>query len=507
MGQRLTNGKLRLRNGKLAIVSITQAGANSTLTGLADYAPFKVFQRIGTSRDLTVNLVYTTTAPASIEVQLVDFVTNAVKTTWTPLSNYTASNGNASGKFTAPQGGPYKLLARDPAATATVVSSTQQFGVGVVIGMIGQSNMANMPTTAWYYPIADYRTEAFNRAGSFYRCGRINDARPANESSELGSYTEALSDVAGQGGVNGDGFIFFANLVAEGLGVPICLVERAVRGSAIESWQAGQSNWSDFAAAIAASGGEMEAAIWYQGESNATGIVANSATYRANLANVHQQCMTLAGRNTSNFHFGVVSLSVGSYQGSVEGEFGAMRALQIDYASNTAGAFLACNPHDCYTGDGVHIVKQSYNRVGIRAAKSLLKRFGVGVGGIGPRITGATRSGNVVTVAITHNGGTSLMDGNGGTVGDKLTGFEFKDAGAGGATISYTSAFSGNSIVLTLASTPVGALSMSYAMMNVPHGTSSTSATVLESIPCDNNIHLKTAAGSPLQPCAAFTVT
>ncbi len=372
-------------------------------------------------------------------------------------------------------------------------------------GAIGQSNMFNMPKTGNIYPLGAAGTTAYSRTEVWQRIGHYNDARPAGEQANLGAFTAAYNE--GGGPMSGDGFVFLANAIRAAANVPVRMIERAVSGSAIASWIDGPvgNNWDAFAAAVTAAGGGLDFVIWYQGETDAHNL--NPTTHIAALNTLYQQCLTLSGRTADKFHFGVIALGVGSFNGSTEGEFGAMRALLVDWANSTPGVFFASSAHDSFTNDGVHNVGSGGGRIGNRAGKSLAARLGFGVTAAGPRISGATRSGTAVTLAIAHTGGTAMRDAAGGTTGTALTGFEFKDAGAGGATISYTTAFVGGNIVCTLASAPVGVLTVSYAMANTPHGASSTVAPVFASIPCDNVSYQAGTYGAPLQPMAAITVT
>lgn len=509
---RLSSVRVRLRNERLALAGSaatpTNPGTPDGVITLSEPADMQGYQRVGTSKAVPISLSYTGNA-TQIEVRAVPVGTTITDTgyAWVSLPTNVEAK-TASGAPVVQQGGWYVWQARSVNNTATNVTGTNRFGVGMFIAPIGQSNMENAPKTAWYYPLGDKRATFYNRAGTFNRIGRINDNRPVNQNA--GTYGSDFTEAAKDGGSswNGDFVVFLANQVVAGLGIPVFLIERAVGGSAIATWQAGQENWNTFASAVAAAGGDIEMAIWYQGETNAAGM--DPVTHRAALANVHAQCQELGGRNTSNFHFGVISLGPGSYGGSVEGEFGAMRALIAEYGRTTPGAFLAASAHDGVTTDGVHLYRAAYSRLGDRAGKSALARFGVGTTGSGPYATGATLSGAVITLAVQHTGGTALRDGAGGT-GQALTGFRVfltsDTAKTSPLAITSSAVASAMTIEITLAAAPTGPVVLDYAMMNTPHGTSSTVDPNLSSIPCDNISTLYGTTSAPLQPFAAITVT
>lgn len=477
--------------GKFRLVSNGQLPSATSLT-VNDVADLTVLQRVGTSKTVTFSGTYN--GPAQlIQARVVDFDTGIAATPWTTIAA-NPSGGTYSGSLSVPQGGFYRREVRDGNDPTITAQGANRFGVGAIIGEIGQSNMANFPSGVFKYPLGDKR--AVERVGGVLRrIGNTNDAFPPNTLFGAGGYGAYTAS-----GNNGDGYVFFANLVAQGLGVPVLIINKAVGGSNIDSWQTGQANWNAFAAEVAAVGGDCEMVLWHQGESDAAAMA--GATYGTKMGNVHTQCKTLTGRDNNGFKFGVVSLGPGSFSGSIEGDFGKIRAAQVAYATGTPGAFLATSAYDTATADGVHISGEGFNRLGRRYAKSALAALGVGSSGAGPRITSASRSGNIVTVNISHASGTALTDGDGGT-GNALTGFQVWDNGTP-VTISAT-AIVGNTVRLTLATTPSGSVTMAHAMMNNPSGANAQTFTPGGTV-YDNATYYNSVIGCPLQPCAAIAV-
>lgn len=484
--------------GEAIYAGRSNGGAAGSLA-LVEFANQKVYQRVGTSKIISVAFTFTG-SPALIQARVLNDVTSAVVVDWTTISqNPTGTSG--AGPLNVPQGGWYRIELRCGVNTGLVSAGSNKFGVGMVIALIGQSNMHNRPSTGVKRPLGDVRSVHFNTSNAYARIGNINDTKSANLESDQAGY--GSPSVTIQSAVNGDGFVYIGNLISQNLNMPVCIIERAVGGSDIASWMAGQTNWTTFAAAVAAAGGDFELCVLQLGESDAN--LMSTATMVTRLGQLQGQLKSLTGRNDSNLHFGIVPLGIGSYLGSSEGEFGNMRAAHVQYANNTAGAFLWSSAHDTYTSDGVHIVAEGFSRVDRRGVKSFLARLGIGVSGAGPRITGATRTGTTVTATVAHAGGSALLDGGGGN-GAALTGFQFFDAGAAGAEISYTTSIVNSTIVFTLASPPVGALTMAYAMMNNPHSASATTAPTLSSVVYDNATYYNSTIGCPLQPLAAIAV-
>lgn len=106
--------------------------------------------------------------------------------------------------------------------------------------------------------------------------------------------------------------------------------------------------------------------------------------------------------------------------------------------------------------DVVHPNDAGYAALGPRLARCIAKAAGDSVpGAIGPRMTGAVRTGTSVAVTIAHDSGTDF------TPASAIEGFSFFD---GASSISITAAVRTNAttITLTLASTPTGVETLYY---------------------------------------------
>lgn len=481
----------RLRGSGSLALALTgpkpKAGTGVTLT---DVEQQKVFQRVGTSAQVPVTGTCSGN-PSIIQARAISIDTGLPVTSWTNVATNPVG-GTFSGSLTVPQGGWYTMQVRDGIDHALQSNGSNKFGVGIVIGLIGQSNMNNFPQGVLNYPNGYHKVVEYE-ASTWRRIGNINDSYPPNTPfSTYGTFTNV--------GQRGDGYVYLGNLIAAATGVPVAFIERGVGGSDVASWMSGQVNWNAFASAVTDAGGGMEMALWLQGESDAN--LMSTATMKLRLADLHSQLKTLTGRGNTDFHFGVISIGPGSFNGSSEGEFGNMRAAHVEFATSTAGAFYVGAAHDTATTDGVHINGEGFSRLGRRWAKAAIARLSGGSAHCGPSISSTSRSGATITVTCSHTGGSALMDGAGGN-GSSLTGFEVFDNGTP-VTISST-VISGNTVILTLASTPAGTVTMSYAMQNAPHGTA-TSFVPAQAL-YDNDLYLNSSVGLPLAPHGLMTVT
>lgn len=473
----------------------------ATLVTVNDYLNYRVFQRVGTSKSLTISGTYTG-SPAALEWRVVEHTTGSPITSWATLVS-SPTGGTFSASATIPQGGWYKMQVRCSTNKNVVGASANKLGVGVVIAMLGQSNMENRRNTGGTgakYPLSDKRAVYFRDTLVWDRIGNVNDSGPVNTESGGAGYGSPANNADSFG----DGFTYTANLISQGMNLPVCLVEFANSGQSITTWISGQSHWTNFVTRSGLAGGDFELALWHQGENDAKTM--SKSTYKTNLATLHTQLKALTSRTNSNFKLGVIGLGIGSYIGSLEGDFGKIRAAHAEYVQENAGCYYSTSAHDTYTGDGVHLDAPSFNKISRRDAKSALYAIGgVGAPGSGPQATSATRSGAVITVNLTHSGGSNLTDGAGGS-GTALTGFEVFDNGVA-ATINSAVIGSANTLTITLASVPTGPVTIQYAMMNNPHSASATTPPTLSTIVYDNALYYNSTIGCPLQPFAAMPVT
>lgn len=401
------------------------------------------------------------------------------------------------------------------------------------LGLIGQSNMFNRQSAGGgtVYPLGHPNATEYaggGTTGTLRRIGNIGTGTFAGADKWGAPYATYGSNYASEGS-QGDGPVMFTGLLAAGLNAKVRVVNRAVGGSSIDSWisianggPASGNNWETFAAAVANLATELgttpaallRMVVMHQAETDAHSMTV--AQWSAKCATVHAQCKALAG-NRADFLFGLYALGPGSFNGSLEGEFGKMRVGIIAYATGTPGAFFAGNAYDADTSDGVHIISEGFHRIDRRGAKAALYALGAasaatgrGGNGAGPRIVGATWDGSGVVVTVAHAGGNALKDGSGGA-GNALTGFEFKDSAGTVITPAGSGITAPTTMRFPMATRPA---TVSFGLANFPCGSGSGGPT-FNPAACvyDNDGYWQygtsapTALGSPLQPCAPITVT
>jgi hypothetical protein len=520
MSIRLSGGKLRLRGGKPALVTAGAAQAQPPVTGpaatslsLADVVDGTIMQRAAGATYKDVQVPFTYTGPAAtVQARMVD-ASGAEIVPWTTIAT-NPTGGAGSGVLRVPQGKWGKLQIRDGNDNSIVSNGANEFAVGAIFLWSGQSNMVNTFTTADKYPTGSKNARAYDATNN--RRGILGNRATS------GAMPSAPFILFGQGGypsgppwtndvTNADAPVYFANMLAQELGVPVLIVLSAYGGQSIDTWVPTTGiNWPKLAAAVAAVGGDIEGMDWSQAEADT--LTKTVAQMRAKWDGLQAQMLDLLapfGRTKSNFKMGMISLGAcdGSYAKS-----GVMRANQTDYANTTAGWFLASSAYDGNTpADHVHQDGPPLSRVYRRAARSALAAvYGIGASGAGPKIDPANvkLNGSDIFANVIHAGGTALADGAGGT-GASVTSLEVKDST--GAVIPYVlQVTAAAQFKLSLTASFVAPLTVSNAYMDVPCGAASGNGLSFDPARClyDNLSYVnKTMGGAPLQPCAPIAVS
>jgi len=479
--------------------------------GITDTAYQRVYQRVGASKSLPVAGTYSG-SPYKIQARAcpagTDPAAGAVAYPWQILA-LNPTGGTFAGNISVPQGDDWIMQVRDGTNHALSASGTHAFGVGIVIGLLGQSNMENSFSSIFGWPLGSPHALVKSSTTTLQRIGAIKDSFPPSTLSPTYVSWDSIGSTDARD--HGNAIVIMANdLVAANNDCPVVLLTYAASGTTSAQWQPGGAYLNAFFTGLDSVGGDCEAVIWLQGETDAqTGV--SAATYQSNLQAIFDAIKAHTGRS-SGFHFGTVVVgpamaSAGAWGSAwaTEGNLAPIRKAQLDFVAANAGggAFLAGTDIDgnLAGASAVHIDQTSLFRQGRRYTEALKRRFAGAANGIeGPAIASASRSGTTITVSINQHGGTALQDGAGGS-GGSLQGFRVFDGGTP-ATISST-AISGNTVVLTLAATPTGTVTLDYAMANAPFGSTTAAAAVLydnQSIPGDS-------LGLPLQPRQLLTVS
>lgn len=334
--------------------------------------PRRVFQApVGRlSKGVSIQGAYSGTFTGP-QARIVDADSGLVVVDWT---SGTHAAGSWAVAINAPAGKMYRIEARDSGDPSNVLRGTNSWGVGRLIACLGQSNMRlmfdNGTGNPGYgsiqpgYPIPDYRTAMID-----------------------GSLTWKQ--------VEGHGAATLANALADQM--PIGLMDFAVSGSALCAIS-GSPYWldtapagiyDDFLSGLSFVGGDIEAILWNQGETDL--IATTSAEYFAGLTTLYARICAAVGRDAKDLPF---ILSVTGTQSASNSAMNGIRSAQMRWALETPGARLGPQAYDIPRMSDPHYTVGGYVEMGKRFARAILGDAG------GPKITGARITGNVMDVEV-----------------------------------------------------------------------------------------------------------
>jgi len=370
----------------------------------------------------------------ALDYRVLNDATDAVVKDWSRVSGATVAAGAWSGSMFVPMGSNAtnpKVRVQVRAANDTDVRSlSTTTAVGLVVGSYGQSNSV-------YRGQVSATSHSVSNAYTF--------AQDASSVWQGGATTTATRSQ------------LWATKLSQAIGVPVgvfvggsgskSIVELSTRGS-------GNNVLDDMEALCQSANayGFISAWLWTQGEAEASGAQAFSeSAYRSQFDVLLSELRgPIAANSSVPVGICVIGSTTGGHiSGTTFGDanWSAARAC-LSRLVDKPGVFMATNLADGTLIDGIHYVADTYVENGRRAGMSMVAAMGYGgANGRGPLITGATRSGATITLAVDLNGASSMS-------GTGLTNYQVStDDFATLKTIS-SAAVSGSTIVLTLSADP-----------------------------------------------------
>ena len=373
----ITNNGLLLNDDAVAYRSL--AGVLSVSTP----ADGRIHQRASGVGTIAVAGTYTGGTPTHVEARVVLDSTSTEVTTWATLSSESISGGNYSGTISGvDEGGWYNVQVRYSNDTYSYYNSTRKVGVGVLVGLTGQSNIETLFMTGSGSP------------GSLVRYyGRSQSGWQSNST--------------GAGAAN------LANALVTALGgtIPVGLLSYAVSSTGLHAgsgyggadyWlnTANGSPWDAFSDAVTALDGDVEIVVYGQGESDA---IAGTwvATYDDDLATLFSRFKTLLGNDVKI----VLPLLGQTNSGAATAaNWDAVRQNQIAAAALETYVY-PISKHDLQCASGSpDLSSTSLQTWGTRLAQTIAYHLGLVAYGHGPTISNVTRySDTQFDVTIAHN--------------------------------------------------------------------------------------------------------
>jgi hypothetical protein len=380
------------------------AASKSPSINLNDFANGRIFQRKHRSADIVVSGTYSAQMEA-IEARVVKDGTAEAVVPWTVM-DASPRNGIFVGTLkNVPQGGWYNLQVRS--ATNPEISSrgTQNWGVGILVACLGQSNMKE-----WFYTGTDLKANPLLR--KFSQKGWSEPGRQGNAA------------------------IAFGNKIIDRLGIPLGLLDYSKNGSGLRKeadW--GTGYWEDtaagsiynrFVSGVSETGGAIEFVIWIQGEADAARGTVTEQEYATSLEHfiTHQVRADITNRSDfSNLPFLIVMMI--KRPGGRDKPHQAIRNAQKHVTETVKNTYLSATTLDLKNHGRQHLTPKAYITLGGRIAQSILHLLGEETYHRGPKVINATQiDSQTIDIKIQHNGGNDFTPASG------ITGWEVIARGA-----------------------------------------------------------------------------
>ncbi len=356
---------------------------------LTDFSEGRIFQRQGDSADIVISGTYSGVLD-TIEARVVRSDTLAEIVTWTVIDS-SPENGIFVGQLTkVPQGGWYNLQVRSSRDHTVFDNGQHRWGIGILIGCLGQSNMKE-----WFH------TGKNLKAHSLLRKYNNRDWSPL--------------------GVKGNAAIAFGNRIIERLGIPVGLLDFAVNGSGLRKeadWGAGywgdtapDSIYSRFVSAVSAAGGALEFIIWIQGEADAARGTVTQKEYVEVLTHfIENQVREDINNGSNREHLPFLLVGMIKRPGGKDKPHQDIRNAQKQVADNVIDCYLAATTLDLKNHGRQHLKPKAYIALGNRVAQTALYVLDQEKYHRGPKVIYARRlDERTIEIIIQHRGGNDFL--------------------------------------------------------------------------------------------------
>ena len=461
-----------MTHGSVVSASRRRSGSAAIRISATELPNRRVIQRINGTASVRVSGSYTG-APSAVSARIINAETSAEVVGWTTVANPAVSHfstafsssfgagevGTWNGTLSVPQGGWYKIQYRLSDAPAAVFTSVNTIGVGDIWLFAGESQQARMSTLVNTPPTPSDKTVIFTGGTSWTLPGEI-------------------------AGTGGNGVIKFLNLMTAATNVPQACVPVSVEGTAITDWEPTDSAYITAAARVAAAEG-VAGVLWHQGGSDISKIT--RADYKTRLASLRTGLQT----SFPVLRFGVFPLMHRTTAADSDFFTQEIRRAHYEYLSENPGTINLGWVPDVPMADDFNQTASGSEAIATSYAHALLFAMGLETtNALGPVITGATRNGATVTLAVQHRSGTALKI-NSGTVATGFQVFPRETSHTDAAALAISSiTLNAATIDIVLTSDPQTAVDVYYQ-----YGRFSAASPVY-----DNTVFLGITTGNALQP-------
>jgi len=390
----VTDGEVPDSDSEMVMSGDTEVSSSREPSiAVADFEDGRIFQRKGTSTDITVSGTYTGT-PKAIEARVVREGTLEEIVPWTVI-DASPKNGLFLGLLPdVPQGGWYKIHVRHSTNHSVSSYGSHKWGIGILVACLGQSNMKE-----WFYKGITLRAHSLLRRFT------------VEGWAELGSM--------------GNGAIAFGNRIIERLVIPVGMLDYSENGSGLrKEADFGTGYWEDtsvgsiynrFVAGVSETGDAVEFVIWIQGEADAARGTVTEDEYAKSLESFVTNQIRADIRNGSHREYlPFLIVTMVKRPGGKDKPNQAIRNAQRRVAETVADCYLAATTLDLENQGRQHLAPDGFIPMGRRVAQTVLFILGEEKYYRGPEVAEVKYvDDRTIDVRIKHRGGTDFTPDSG----------------------------------------------------------------------------------------------
>lgn len=217
--------------------------------------------------------------------------------------------------------------------------------------------------------------------------------------------------------------------------VPVLIIQAAIGGTSIASWQSGQSSYTAMMAHLtdlADYGSGLDLLMWDQGEAEAQAGTSYS-THKAAIESFIASVRSDLSQASLPVIVGSLSTITGSFSATDADWNAVCRALKAVGTENANCYFV--DRTDLTGTDGIHLAGAGQQAYGKRRGRAALAALGLATGNRGPRIRKIDRvDATTYDIQLTHVLGTDITPSSG------ITGISVEDPSNGNAALTVSSA-------------------------------------------------------------------
>ncbi len=337
---------------------------------LIDVTDGRIFQRDSDGQyDLLVKGTYQGD-PEVIQARVLKDETDDVVTPWIAIDD-APNDGSFSGVLKdIPGGGWYNLEVRIFHSTTAIDRGNNKFGVGALIACTGQSHI-----DYWFDPGSGSGAPDAHDLTRMYRHKQVRQ----NGKSWTGWQP-----------VTGMGARVFANMVTEGLNIPVGLLDYGVNGASLwrnksitpdrgwwlpdsSSKHPNSNNYSVFKAGLESIDNKVEAVLWVQGHTDAMNGGVTKEKYMAGLEELFRIIRTDTDLRDLPIFISLVTRQAGPPFSGNDASIQAVRTAEEQFSAQDPHTYIGCTTIDLpLRGDNIHHTPEGQKIQANRLAQSVL---------------------------------------------------------------------------------------------------------------------------------------